>query len=286
MSLSDQSNAIVSPAYLSAWQEWRDELERERQDPYGFLAYSAIFVLTAEPQRFPGVPGEWTTDSRGPRVVLSADESLTVETETLVGGTARGEHRFAPILEREYRRAASVGDVVIELSKRGGQDLLRPIDPQNALRAKYVRTPAFAPASEWVVEGEFVAFDTPRDRSIETVVQGMVHTYPAVGELVFEREGQEQRLIVFSLDSEGDGAQRVKQGFTFFTDATSGVTTYPASRTLAVALPAEGGPVTIDFNRTRNLECAYTPYSQCSLAPIENRLSVAIEAGEMIPLIG
>jgi len=71
---------------------------------------------------------------------------------------------------------------------------------------------------------------------------------------------------------------------TLFTDATSGVTTYPASRRLNLPTPAADGTLTIDFNRATNLPCAYTPFATCALAPPENRLPIAITAGEKSPL--
>jgi hypothetical protein len=279
MSIVDQTNAVVDSEYLAAWQAWRDDLEARRQDPYGFLAYSAIFKLGSEPTRFLGVPGAWSTSEDGPVVHLSADESLVVADETIVG-----QHRFGPVREREFRRAAHAGDVVIELSKRGGQDLLRPIDPQHELRSRYVNTPAYAPREEWVIEGEFVPFDPPRDLAIDAAVDGIIHSHQAVGELVFELDGSEQRIVVFSQNLAGDLTTPVEQGFTVLTDGTSGVTTYRASRRLALSLPNGRGAVTLDFNRISNLQCAYTPYSPCPLAPAQNRLSVAIEAGEKIPV--
>ena len=275
-SLIDQ----LDPQYLEAWQAWRDDLEHQRRDPYGYLAYSAIHLLGSEAQRFAGVPGEWTTSEHGPRVVLAAGENLTIGDVVVTT-----EHTFPPVREREFRRAAQAGDTIIELSKRGGHDLLRPITPQHDLRSRYVSTPAFSPQSRWVIDGEYVPFDPPRDLLIDAAVDGIIHTHQAVGELVFEIDGQEQRLIVFSRNLAGDLSTPVEEGFTVFTDGTSGITTYAASRTLSVALPSDGGTVTLDFNRSRNLQCAYTPYAPCPLTPPQNRLPIAIEAGEQIPLI-
>ena len=71
--------------------------------------------------------------------------------------------------------------------------------------------------------------------------------------------------------------------FLLFTDATSGVTTYAANRSLTVDAPGQGGAVTLDFNRATNLPCAYTDFATCPLPPAENRLPVAVEAGEQTP---
>ena len=65
-----------------------------------------------------------------------------------------------------------------------------------------------------------------------------------------------------------------------FRDATSGKTTYPGGRFLYAAGPRDG-KVILDFNKAYNPPCAFTPYATCPLPPRENRLKVAIEAGEL-----
>ena len=65
-----------------------------------------------------------------------------------------------------------------------------------------------------------------------------------------------------------------------FRDATSGVTTYPASRTLALGPVADDGTVTLDLNRASNLPCGLTQFATCPIPPPENVLTVAVEAGE------
>ena len=64
-----------------------------------------------------------------------------------------------------------------------------------------------------------------------------------------------------------------------FRDRTSGRTTAGGARQLYADPPIDGR-VVLDFNKAVNLPCAYIPYATCPLAPPQNRLSVAIEAGE------
>ena len=47
--------------------------------------------------------------------------------------------------------------------------------------------------------------------------------------------------------------------------------------------PEPIGTVVLDFNRAANLPCAFTDLATCPLPPAENRLPIAIEAGEKIP---
>lgn len=64
-----------------------------------------------------------------------------------------------------------------------------------------------------------------------------------------------------------------------FRDATSGHETYGAGRYLEVH-ELEDGHLLLDFNYAYNPYCAYNEGYSCPIPPPENRLSVAIRAGE------
>lgn len=66
-----------------------------------------------------------------------------------------------------------------------------------------------------------------------------------------------------------------------FIDATSGRETYGGGRYLYPALGADGSLV-VDFNEAHNPNCDYNPtVYNCAMPPSENRLPVAVRAGEM-----
>jgi uncharacterized protein (DUF1684 family) len=65
-----------------------------------------------------------------------------------------------------------------------------------------------------------------------------------------------------------------------FKDTTNRSQTYQAGRMLNTPL-AVNGIVDLDFNRSYTPPCAFTPYATCPLPPPENRLPIAIEAGEL-----
>ena len=44
-----------------------------------------------------------------------------------------------------------------------------------------------------------------------------------------------------------------------------------------------GARLVLDFNYAYNPSCAYDPRWSCPLAPPENRVAIAIEAGERMP---
>ncbi|MGW6212246.1 DUF1684 domain-containing protein [Streptomyces sp. NPDC055109] len=257
-------------AFTEAWQEWHSRQEARLADPHGFLAITGLHWLSEEPQRFPDAPGAWRTDADGVTVVLGEGEELVLGDRTV-----RGEHHFGVLPERSSVNAVW-GDAVIEVAKRGGHDIIRPRHPGTPLRAAFTGTPAYAPHPRWTVTGRYEAFDTPRPTTVGAAVEGLEHVYDAPGRISFELDGQELALTAFP----GHAAGSL---LVLFTDATSGVTTYAANRALALDPPAEDGTVALDFNRAANLPCAYTDLATCPLPPAENRLPLAIDAGEKIP---
>jgi uncharacterized protein (DUF1684 family) len=271
MSLIDASPSVAAAEFTACWTAWHREHETRRADPHGFLAVTGLHWLTDRPQRLDGVPGRWSTGPEGPRVTLDPGEELAVD-----GRPVAGSHAFGPIAERDGRTAVA-GDVVVEVARRGGQDIVRPRDPRNPLRVHYGGTPTFAADPRWAVPGRYEAFAEPRPTTVGAAVEGLEHVYDAPGRITFELDGLQLALTAFEGPTPGSL-------FLLFTDATSGVTTYAANRSLAVDAPGPDGVVTLDFNRATNLPCAYTDFATCPLPPAENRLPVAVEAGEQTPI--
>ncbi|MBB3083746.1 DUF1684 domain-containing protein [Geodermatophilus sabuli] len=263
--------ATPSDTFARDWVDWHRRHEAARADPHGFLAVTGLHWLTAEPQRLPDAPGVWSTGPRGVVVTLDAGEDLVVD-----GVPVRGEHVFGVIPERGGV-TATAGDAVVEVARRGGHDIVRPRHPGNPLRVRYAGTPTFPPDPRWVAEGRYVPFDEPRPTTVGAAVPGLEHVYDAPGAVEFTLAGADLRLTAFPGHAPGSL-------FLLFTDATSGVTTYAANRSLALDPPDADGRVVLDFNRATNLPCAYTDLATCPLPPAENRLPIAVEAGERTPL--
>ncbi|MGQ4430950.1 MULTISPECIES: DUF1684 domain-containing protein [unclassified Streptomyces] len=256
--------------FTQDWLEWYRGQEERLAAPHGFLAITGLHWLDERPQRFPDAPGAWWTDADGVAVALDEGEELVV-----AGETVRGEHRFGVLPERGGVDAVW-GDAVIEVAKRGGNDIVRPRHPDAPLRTAFAGTPAYAPDPRWVVQGRYTAFDAPRPTTVGAAVEGLEHVYDAPGRVEFELDGQSLALTAFP--GRGPGGLMV-----LFTDATSGVTTYAANRSLTLPAPDADGTVVLDFNRATNLPCAYTDLATCPLPPAENRLPVSVEAGQKIP---
>ncbi len=102
-----------------------------------------------------------------------------------------------------------------------------------------------------------------------------------VGYARFEREGRAAALALYWFEGYGGGL------WLPFLDATSGRATYGGGRYLYDTIKGAdlgAGPdrIMLDFNFSYNPSCAYSPSWVCPLAPRENALPVAVEAGERI----
>jgi uncharacterized protein (DUF1684 family) len=256
--------------FVADWDVWHKQHEDKFAAPDGFLAITSINWLTETPARFPDAPGEWAADDSGITVDLAPGEELTLD-----GTRITGRHHFGQIPERGGLYPADANGVY-EVAKRGGNDILRPRHPDAPLRAGFRGTPAYAPDPRWVIRGRYRRFDEPTDVTVGSVVEGLEHVYAVPGVVEFEIDGQPFSLLAFN--GVAPGSLHI-----LFTDATSGVTTYAANRSLRVQAPDADGTVTLDFNRATNLPCAYTEFATCPLPPAGNRLPIAVEAGEQIP---
>lgn len=144
-----------------------------------------------------------------------------------------------------------------------------------AQRATFAGLRYFPPAAQFRVTAQFtrqpVLLPQPLAMSL-----GAPESYQRWGTAEFELNGQPQKLTL--LQKAGD-----KQLFVPFTDPTNGRQTYAAGRYLDLALPpTEANEVELDFNQAYSPYCAYNHDFSCPKPPAENRLTVAVAAGEQV----
>ncbi|MDD2921446.1 MAG: DUF1684 domain-containing protein [Anaerolineales bacterium] len=101
---------------------------------------------------------------------------------------------------------------------------------------------------------------------------GDVQIYERFGKFKFNADGAEAELTIY----------RSARGFFLpFVDSLAGRETYPAGRYLDPE-PLPGGRFFVDFNMAYNPYCAYNEMWSCPITPAENRLKVAVRAGEKL----
>ena len=125
------------------------------------------------------------------------------------------------------------------------------------------------PALDLEVEVEPI---TPRDTIEMQTSTGGSQAYQRYGRFRFEVDGEVAELTIYSGDN----------GFFLpFVDALANQETYGAGRYLEPE-PVGGNRFRVDFNLAYNPYCAYNDAWSCPLTPFENRVKVAVRAGEKV----
>ena len=280
----------VDPEVLAAEHEqWRANRQRSLARPdAGVISWDGLWQLEE------GATGFGSDPSLA--IVLPAEDSPPVAgTLHLEGGQVRlepaggsgltldaGDPVTAPMPLLDDRSGnttiLALGSLGLRIHAERGTDRLwlRVWDTDAPRVAAFELPPYFAVTDEWRVAARFDPYDEPRTVPLADVTGGMVSN-EAPGELVFRADGREHRLIAFATASSSSY-------FVTLWDSTGVADTYQGGRYMRVPLADDDGWTTIDFNRAYNPPCVFTPYSVCSLPPRENRLALAVTAGEKRPV--
>jgi uncharacterized protein (DUF1684 family) len=273
-----------SPAsgYRADVEAWRQRREQRLRADDGWLTVVGLFWLREGPNPVGSAP-----DSA---VVLPPPAPADAGTITLVEGRAtlavapdadaqvdgRPVTRLALLPDTAPgHKAVQIGPVSLHLIDRQGKLGIR-IKDQNSPRRKSFRGLHWYPIDERSkVEARWVSYETPKPIAITNVL-GQLDDLSSPGYATFTWAGQEVTLypVLDAPDSQ--------TLFFIFRDATSGKATYGGGRFLYSSLP-KAGTLELDFNKAFSPPCAFTDFATCPLPPPQNRLSVAIEAGEKTP---
>jgi len=171
----------------------------------------------------------------------------------------------------------TIGTITVIVINRDGRFALRIKDPQAPTRTGFHGLRWYPPNDSYRIRARWIPYNPPKVLDIPTVLGTTTHL-PAPGAAEFTIDGQTVRLEPVLEDP------KATELFFILRDATSKTTTYGAGRFLYTDLPDHGvaqpGELWLDFNRLINPPCAFTPYATCPLPPAQNRLTVAIPAGE------
>lgn len=164
------------------------------------------------------------------------------------------------------------GRIRFVLIERSGRIGMRVWDTQAGMRTAFPGIDAYPGDPDWRIDARWQPHEPTRTIDIATVI-GTVEPILNPGAAVFERDGKTYTLE--ALLEEGSD-----ELFFIFADRTSGKATYGAGRYLYAPMAADGR-VTLDFNRAFNPPCAFSEFATCPLPPPENRLDLAVGAGEL-----
>jgi len=150
---------------------------------------------------------------------------------------------------------------------------IRLRDTANAAIEAFEGIEMFPVTLDWRIPARFDRYNPPHMIEVPNVL-GQISPQPSPGAVVFRVGGERLRLDVTG-NPEGRSFSVV------FGDETNGLESYGGGRFLTVDAPDEDGRLFIDFNRAYNPPCVYTAFATCPLPPLQNKLPVRIEAGEM-----
>jgi uncharacterized protein (DUF1684 family) len=203
--------------------------------------------------------------------------TVTLQPAAGSGLTIDGKPVTAPVVLADDSKAS--GPTVVERGsvkfiaiKRADRFGLRVRDTASDARNHFLGIDYFPIDPRWRVEARFEPYNPPRHRQVMNVL-GFTTDEVAPGLLHFTIDGKEYSLEPILEQGETDY-------FIIFKDATSGKETYGAARYVYAHPPDANGKTVIDFNKAYNPPCAFTPFATCPLPGPQNRLPVAVTAGE------
>ena len=170
--------------------------------------------------------------------------------------------------DEEKPTVIHTGTVSFFVIKRGDRLAVRVTDSASQVLKHFQGMKYFAVNPELRFQAKFI----PEKKKIPILnVLGQTDEEESPGYVEFTYRGQQYRL------------RPIYEGqtlFFLFKDPTNKTQTYQAGRMLNTPLPVNG-TVDLDFNRSYNPPCTFTPYATCPLPPKENTLPFPVNAGEL-----
>jgi hypothetical protein len=269
--------AVAAPdsAYLKSFEKWKAELVDGRKQHW--LPLAGLFWLQPGASTFGSGADNAIVLPSGPahagvfdRQESAVSVKLQSGIEAKIGGKIASESKLDADTTN-HPTMIELGVLRMFVIQRGERLGIRVRDLNSAAVRNYPGPVFFPLDMNYRVTATFVPSDGKKTVDVPNVL-GDVTPAPVVGEVHFKLNGQDLTLTSF----EGDQ----KEGLSFvISDPTSKTETYPGGRFLDTDSVVDG-KVVLDFNRAYSPPCSVTPYATCPLAPMENRLPVALPVGE------
>ncbi len=273
------------PNYLDQLAQSRVQRAKSLSAPEGWLSLVALQWLKLGDTTVGSAPGNTLHLDHAPTHLATlhlADGTLTLTSPAggfPPGTTLDGKPAIASTLSFDDNHPSELrsGSLLLIPIKRGDRLYLRVKDAAAPTRISFHGLNWYAPAPRYRITAKWIPYNPPHTLTVPNVL-GQISHEPSPGAAEFTIDGQTLRLEPV-IEDPAD-----KSLFFILRDTTSKTTTYGAGRFLYTSLPSNGldkpGTVVLDFNKAINPPCAYTPYATCPLPPQQNRLAIAIPAGE------
>lgn len=268
-------------------QTWRDARAAKLSAPEGWMSLTGLEPIPEGRSAFGGadtnpvhlkgqVPAQLgVLERRGNQVSLLPPPGGFPPELLVDGKPAQAQLLHADDEPQPTRLTA--GSLVFFVIHRGDRTILRVKDAQAPTRVQFKHLNWYEPDPAYRVKAKWTPYVPPKQISVPSII-GTEDRMPVPGVAEFSLNGQRYTLEPV-IEEPGD-----TQLFFILRDSTSPKTSYGAGRFLYTDFPDHGlnqpGELWLDFNRTRNPPCAYTPYATCPLPPRQNWLKVGLPVGE------
>jgi hypothetical protein len=256
-------------AYQQQIAQWRVEREAKLKADDGWLTVVGLHWLH---EGVNTVGSDANSDAPLPSSLPARVGTITLSKSKVhfqpAAGVQLKEMDLKTDVTPEYDRLAlgRVKFFVIERENRFG---VRVKDNEGEARKKFTGLRWFEVNPSWKIKAKFIP--SPHQVTFDTEV-GVKEKDESPGYVTFTRDGREYKMEPVKEDDDL---------WFVFRDLTSGKTTYAASRFLYTPFPKDGF-VEMDFNKAENPPCVFTDYATCPLPPPQNRLQLAVTAGEQM----
>jgi uncharacterized protein (DUF1684 family) len=274
---AEAEDAAVAQSHEEQIKDWRQARDERLASDSGWMTLVGLEWLQEGENRvgsgasstvkIPGGPALWGTihvDGDELRFVPAPDSGVSVNGETATEVMLVADIAGEPTL-------ISSGNLSFYVIFRESYALRIKDSLAPALQEfTGVKTYDFQP--DWRYNARFVPAQEGQTIEIANVL-GHFSLSPVYGVVEFERDGVDYRLLAL-------GDEDSESLWFLFADRTSGRETYGAGRFLYSDGMPENGRLLVDFNKAYNPPCAFNEYSTCPLPPQQNRLDLAVTAGE------
>jgi len=266
-------------AYRKEIEAWRQERNEGLKKEDGWLTLVGLYWLKPGENRFGSDPGNPVILPKGKAPGVAGalhveGNAVTVSVEPGVAITADGQEvkTGMPLkMDADGKPTTlELGSLRFYVIKRGDRLGVRIKDRESPLRTGFKELDTYPIQPDWRVVARFEPY---KEKKIPIAnIVGQVDDVPSPGAVVFDWQGKTYRLDALEGSPEGGL-------FLVFGDKTNGKETYGAGRFLDTD-PPKDGKVVVDFNTAYNPPCAFTAFATCPLPPPQNKLSIAVPAGE------
>lgn len=274
-SFSLANYAVEDSDQHQQWLEWVEKYDAGRRSSDGWLSLAGLYWLSdgentlgSSKQNRHRLPSEMPSEFGIININKKRINFTRLDKDIQINAQ---DMDSAELIVNESK--VSWGTFSFYIIERERGYAVRLKNTQNPAIEEYQGTEFHPYADEWAIPARLIKHETPEKVNIPTIYD-TVRENDSAGWLEFEYQGSTHRLQAVSYGEDQPMSL-------MFADKTNQETTYGAGRFLEVERPTEGNMTVINFNWAYNPPCAITPFATCPLPPKQNRLSIAVNAGEL-----